>query len=188
MARLIAYFLLFTQISCLYNSQIKNTVILENTPPAKWCTENIYVTSSNTIPEDKLDAIDNAIGYWNISLVKVLLINIQRLMLATDRSSIIFLTMPEDIAQVNKSAAAVTFVKWIQPNCIEHVTIYIKETTYNLENNVFESIIRHEIGHAMGLQDTNNFEDLMFHTADNLKKHPSDLSEEEINYLKRLYK
>ena len=187
MARLIAYFLLLINISCLYNSRINSTLVFQNTLPLKWCSDQILVHSGETIPDKFLPSINKSIEYWNLNLIKRLLINIQRLIAESPNSTIIILTMPKDLAKLNKEPAAVTFVKYMEPNCINQVTIYINETSYGLDINMFETIIRHELGHALGLEDTSEFNDLMFHTLDSLKKHPATLSNDELKKVKNIY-
>ena len=187
MARLIIYFLLLINISCLYNSRINSTLVFQSALPLRWCTDQITVHSSETIPDEFLKPIDSSIEYWNLSLVKRLLINIQRLVDESSNPTIIILTMPKDLAKINKQPAAVTFIKYMEPNCINQVTIYINETSYGLDIKMFESVVRHELGHALGLEDSSDFNNLMFHTIDPLKKHPATLSNDELKKVKNIY-
>ena len=53
---------------------------------------------------------------------------------------------------------------------------------------MFETVIRHEIGHVLGLSHSNFFTDLMWYRVNGYgRQHPVDASEYEIKKVKKLY-
>lgn len=70
--------------------------------------------------------------------------------------------------------------------CINKVIIRISKQCTK-DSGILETVVRHELGHALGLADTNDFTKLMFHNTEPTVQHPVNVSWSNLMTLESMY-
>lgn len=141
---------------------------------------------SKDVPKSHRAAIKRSFLYWNEVLGRKVYFSMGELDYASNEPAIFGLVIIN--ASYRDGGYAETLLKWNKKSCIKSARIFIKPHSFNKDINVFETIMRHEAGHALGIRHSDIFTDLMWHKLEKTQQHPVDASDREIEVIRFLYK
>ena len=146
----------------------------------------LYSTHPELTP-DARQATINAFDYFNKILGRRAFIHVGDLDYRRgDAEAGAFITV--SVREINKNGAS-TNVKY-REECITKADVEINSPSLNLTQDEIESIVRHEVGHILGMQHNPDLDSLMYRYVDMslFGKHPKDLMDKEVKALRDYYK
>jgi len=166
--------------------------ITDNGQPIKQCMPTLVGISDDT-PGKFHAPIVNAISYWEEATgVDGIFVYAGVVPFTIDSNyinGIVGIGVVSELksSKPNTHPCGRTYIAWDSHNCIVKAKIRLNlECSGNMDE--FQTVIRHEIGHVLGLDDSVDFTALMSHALEPTMQHPVDANEEEIRAVKALYK
>jgi hypothetical protein len=86
----------------------------------------------------------------------------------------------------NVYPCAITRMNVATNGCVMRVLIKIRKSCTS-DPDVLQTIVRHEVGHVLGLNNSSDFTTLMSCRLEETMQHPVDATEEEVKAVKQLY-
>lgn len=168
------YFILLLLCSCS---------IISVRPAAKQCSLPVFIASKN-LQQNQQERTNSAIKHWNESVGINVFFDLGDVAWAEieQNQGFVLISISENL---RSSALATTNIIINSKKCIQSAKIYINSNYSNYNIDVFETIIRHELGHVLGFYHTSDFTKLMYSNIENSVQHPVDVSEEEIRELRQ---
>jgi len=168
---------------------------MENDKPVKQCSIVMYAISAET-PVEFHDVIVNGVEYWNEILdPQNMLVFAGPVEWSVDSpylGGFLAIGVVPTLERTywhrsnNKQPCGRTYMKYSKDNCIARAKIKLNlECAEDMDE--FETIVRHEIGHILGLSDNVDFTSLMSHNIERTMQHPVDANDEEIKAVRALY-
>ena len=139
-----------------------------NNNPAILCDhKNLYVISDN-VPESYIGTIKSAVDYWNNGIGKEILIygglvHINPGDIQNTNYVVIGVASYDDTMDID--ALAVARVNY-RDNCIRGARVSIQSIHFDGDMIYFENIVRHEVGHVLGLTHSPFKEDVTYFGID----------------------
>jgi hypothetical protein len=160
------------------------------------CDPVVLFLFSSNLPEKHIEATRDSFRYWNEALEKDFFFDIG---IINEDPSHFSRSTAEGVdylvvgtAKVERFRKETTYAiaSYIseKSGCMTNSMILFNEEYLDIDMDKFKSIMRHEIGHILGLAHTEEEERLMLHYIPNEGPHPMEASKEEILYLRKLYK
>lgn len=151
--------------------------------PLKLCNSHILVVIDPEIPDTQAVIIRDAASYWNETVGHTIFLGPDTIIGSDDRSAVLIRT-----AETSKhSVAGVTTEYYAAKGCIISAGVRIRPNILNGDHDIFESVIRHELGHVLGLGHSDIFTDLMAPSVETSNGQPIDASDRECAAARSLY-
>lgn len=166
---------------------------LGNGKVVRLCSLPELVVTDTSIPDQYYPAIVSGFEYWNMVIGKRVFFNADRLELDTEKQesfgfiAVGILTNQETPTGGHERAA--TFQKYDGNGCVRAANILVNPKSFDGDLERFETTIRHEFGHVLGLQHSADFTDLMYKapSSERTMQHPRDATNEEVKVVRGVY-
>jgi len=148
--------------------------------------------AENTSPEFSRQ-ISEAVRYWNSALDHEMFLNSGTFGESTSYSfGSVYISVVPDLQKTSDNVERQArpcgrMFPHIDGDCISAAVILINKSC-PVSTNMFQTIIRHELGHTLGLVDVDGGNSLMNWKVNVLEIHPANANEVEIKTLKRKYR
>ena len=156
------------------------------------CFPPVFIGWDDTLGEEGRTALDDAIMYWNDVTNQKLFFNLGKLpFLISDVMQASIVPVSQNTTQWRcDTCLAVTHITMYKPGimtgCIAGAHIEVKDNFLVLQPWQQNLTMRHELGHVLGLDDSDNRYSLMCKKLDDIK-YNYELSESELQAIKRYY-
>lgn len=180
-------FLFLLALSCAHSPYYAET---PGGPTRQCVYPGLYAISSD-VPESHRIAIVKSVEYWNAVTNTSLFFTVGVVdMDIRDplTNGLLIIGMGNEEELRNNAAAMAWFKYETRTGCMGKLKIAINPRILEKDIEVFETIMRHEAGHILGLGHSDLFTDLMYPHYSKGQQHPVDASELEIKTVKKLYK
>lgn len=164
--------------------------------PIKNCYTPITFIVSDESPEKLKDTLRRGVLYWNEALGHKLFFDFGDVGFTLDGEYSASFNMIGVVSELPRSmknymneshSCGRTSIKFnSKTGCISSVKMRISLMCAG-DVNKFETIVRHEAGHVLGLSDSIDFTALMSGKIERTMQHPVDANIDEINAVKKLY-
>lgn len=196
MIKIIFISLLLSLISCASVVQNRDTyelssldvayIITENMKPAHQCDKNlpIFYMIGENVPADIYEIINKSFEYWNSFSNKKLFMQIEYIQEVYDSGGGI---TPVGLGELKSNVGGKVAVKYNEiDGCIFKTKLVLNFDIQYLPTSMQNNIIRHEIGHLLGFDDSNDENGIM-HRSVSSRDGIKNLSLKEINAFKLFY-
>ena len=173
-------FIVFFLVSCATPVQfLKNSKGLQR----RICEDPVFYVIDDKVPERFYDDIHKGMTYWNNQLDHSIFIygNVQK---DPESSSHILVIKSE---KLDKNKCAIAVIKSWEDGCCLEMDIILSTQCFRRTNPEMETLIRHEAGHILGLNNSSNQRHLMYESVLMNLSHPVDAREEELEAVREIY-
>jgi hypothetical protein len=147
-----------------------------------FCTPLTYsVTTNNQLTPVLKRMINNAVFYWNTEASTNLLNQNE------GKNTVEFKVVKQQRLSLFNRQAAAQVILYTREQCVVRAKVKLGNF-YVSDPLIFQTIVRHEIGHIMGFLDSPNFTDLMSYMLYESLDHPRPLSPSELLELQHILK
>jgi len=146
----------------------------------------LTAVSMGASPEQRAATLA-AFDYWNDATGKTLFVDIgaDHGLEMSDATAGKFLTVRFE--EFEGTANARAYYRTALNGCLVNVRIVVNPSGLD-DTKLLETVLRHEIGHALGLRDQRiDNSRLMYYSIDRTRQHPIDATDVEIEQVQRLY-
>jgi hypothetical protein len=182
MKKVIILFFIFIS-NCCYNNKIIINKLKRKNVSLRVCN-SFNVAISNIFDLFIIEDILNAIEYWNFVLEKeVFIFN------NGDFKNVIFINLDDTRDKENPSRIGYIFIDSDINGCVFSTVMKVDKNIVAKRPYSAESIIRHELGHFLGLAHTKDNKTINVMNSiiiRNKKYHPLKANKKQIEYLKRI--
>jgi len=182
--------LLACQLACSGQTVNVPTFVLPNNTSAKQCELPRFIVASRDMGPEAANLLCKAGDYWNQALGKrvFMCLGMQSNEIIEMIQTVVIQTHWADQAEFSSGHVAANYAGYVdmRNGCLLHAVIRVGDS-YIGDWEVVETLLRHELGHALGLTDSITFGRLMLGGLDDQQQHPQDAAPEEIEALKELY-
>jgi len=152
------------------------------------CSLPVFIASDQNLTALRADMVGSAATHWNHSVGMDLFMDLGILDWASREPNDAFILVSvEETVEMKDKLCGITRFGWDQKGCMHFVSIHVNPKCLKKGNEIFETIVRHELGHVLGLTHVDDFTKLMNHSIEETLQHPVDVSQEEIERVKNLY-
>jgi hypothetical protein len=185
----------FVSVACTHMAPAIHSKV--NNTPVRVCKKNLtYRIIDKKLSNKSLKAIRKGIEYWNLHVDEPLFVEVD------DFGKPDILIDTSDLNKDNESTRRTSgrtsiFYSNLQKTCVVAALVLLdKSDTYlTFNSDRFQTVVRHEFGHVLGLDDIDDnrnnhcrHPDLMCHVVNNAQVyHPMDAGTEHIARLRTLY-
>jgi hypothetical protein len=163
--------------------------LTHNGQPIKHCMPIIYTVPADT-PEELHDIIIDEVEYWNRVMGKKIFYNTDNMGYSMGSTYLYGVytigTVPELTGSSWRTKTCGKTKYDHRNNCFISVRTEI-DIKCTEDPNLLRTIVRHEVGHALGLCDRTDITGIMRSSVSKTEHHPLDVTEDEIEALKKLY-
>jgi hypothetical protein len=184
------FLLLLPLLACAHGSPYLQN---EHTSTAEFknlrrCFVPEFYGIDDTVPERQAEIVKEAFEYWNSALgfrmfYDVNLSRIPRGELAT----VVVVRMASEEEDTADFCARTSY-QYLITGCMRKTEVLISHACLAVSDEVFETTMRHEAAHTLGLGHSDTFTDLMYSHIESTVQHPVDASPSDINNILNLYK
>lgn len=157
--------------------------------PARQCHLPVLVGISQGTPDELIVSINSAVDYWN-DVIPGLFFNYGELPLtANERDAFTIIQIVPSESLWSEFWGTCGETKVIMNNytgCIKYTDIQIADKCTD-PPEMFESVVRHELGHVLGLNESIDDRSIMSPGYSARTKHPARANEEQIQTLRGFY-
>lgn len=155
------------------------------------CNLPIMVGSHYDVTALRADRVTSALKHWNEVTDTEFFFDLGYLEEWKDlpdmpMDGFVVIRIKED-EEMRDGLCGLTYFAWDVKGCIKASLIHINPRCLKHGDDIFETIVRHELGHLLGLTHVNDFTKLMNPKIEETLQHPVDVSSEEAILIKRLY-
>ena len=161
------------------------------------CSLPELVVIGSDVPKEYHSTIVSGLKYWNEAVGKQVFFDMGKVdFTAYSDESNAFLTVSvmneavtETIPYRNHTRATTQFRYNTSSGCIDRVKMLINPNSLDGDLDRFETTVRHELGHALGLEHSPTFTDIMSiaPSSERTMQHPIDASDEEVAAVRAIY-
>lgn len=177
-------------LSCAHSPYFENTKAkVESDKFVRQCDTPVFVASDKNLTVLRAELVTNAVTHWNQSVGMDLFMDLGVLDWADSNApnDAFILISLDETDEMKDKLCGITRFKWDERGCMRTVSIHINPKCLKKGNEIFETIVRHELGHVLGLTHVDDFTKLMNYSIEETLQHPVDVSQEEIERVKNLY-
>ena len=170
---------------------VNKKAITEHARFVKQCSLPAFVGYHDTIPGELRPKIVSALTYWNDASGMDLLFDaglVDWVDASEQSSAFILIALGNDETMKKDGLCGAAKFAWDSNGCVRKANILVNSDCLDKGPEVFETTVRHELGHVLGLKHSENFTDLMYFAIESTMQHPVDASAQELSNLTNLYK
>jgi len=165
----------------------------------RYCEPNkIPFVITKDVPDHLADNIQESFEYWDDLTERDLFIYMGVIDIeygpAFEKAGIIVIDLHEnevlydhELTKENDNILALSYLRSHPNGCIASSAIFIYSSSMNTTESSFKSIIRHEIGHVLGLGHNTDMNGLMYPTLEKYRTKVKEISEYELKAFKLYY-
>lgn len=154
------------------------------------CSLPLFIGSAPNLTDSRVKKVSSAVEHWNNATGMKMFFDLGVIeipeLLDEPNDAFVLVSVQED-EEMKDKLCGVTHFRWDQQGCMHFVSIRINPKCLEKGDEIFETIVRHEFGHVLGLTHINDFTKLMNPSIEETLQHPVDVSAEEIESIKNLY-
>lgn len=160
--------------------------------PIKQCIIPIGFAIAEDTPDELKQHLRDGVMYWNEALGSKMLVDFGSTGFTLESpytDGFLMVGVVSNLKQKDLSgihACGRTTMSYMADGCITKSKVRIDLSCIEDEDKLI-TIVRHEIGHVLGLSDTSDFTALMSGRLERTMQHPVDATGEEISAVKKLY-
>lgn len=154
---------------------------------ARQCDLPQFVGASPSVPPRLRPMVRDSFLYWNEAVGKRFFVYTDDVDWEFDDKKYGGVIVVSVDPSYKRSSAANTNIRWLGNGCMKDSFITVNPKSVDMTTDAFQTLMRHEVGHLLGLRHRDLFTELMSPTTDTTFWKPQNASEEEIRLVRELY-
>jgi len=154
---------------------------------ARQCDLPQFAGVSPSIPIRLHASVRGAFEYWNEAIGKQIFLYVGEQPWEYDSEEYGGITIVSGEENYPRKSLAYASMEWMPDGCIKIANIVVNPKAFDRDMASFNTLMRHEIGHLLGLRHRDLFTEIMNPKASITPREPQSASQEEIRLLKELY-
>lgn len=142
----------------------------------------------STVPERQAEITKEAFEYWNDILGFKMFYDVNLNKIPREELSTVIVVRMVTEEEDTADFCARTSYEYLLTGCMRQTEVLISHACLNVSAEVFETTMRHEAAHTIGLGHSDIFTDLMYYDLEDTVQHPLDADQRDIDNILNLYK
>lgn len=163
--------------------------VADNGEKVKQCDLPLLIGLDRSVTIWDAGAISDGIEYWNDIAGKRVFMFVGVLDFETPEEGLPGIVVIDSSDEYTRTSCAHTTLRWDQETgCMTKVIVHLNQACLNRhEPNYIETLVRHELGHVMGLRHNLDKGGLMYPKLQDKATHPVNISNQEMQSFMELY-